>query len=189
MDERSRRPARLARLHPLGGRGLAAAPAHRRDRRLPDARARRGDADRGHARRAARARRGGHGAPHRLVELLGGADRGSRPRRARARADALRRRRRTTTRSSSARSRTRSCPSCERLGIGMLPFFPLASGLLTGKYTRGEAGDRGPARRPRDPRRALGPARAAAAVRGRARRAAALGRDRRPARRCRRSRR
>jgi aryl-alcohol dehydrogenase-like predicted oxidoreductase len=29
-------------------------------------------------------------------------------------------------------------PVCERLGIGMLPFFPLASGLLTGKYTRGE---------------------------------------------------
>jgi aryl-alcohol dehydrogenase-like predicted oxidoreductase len=29
-------------------------------------------------------------------------------------------------------------PACERLGIGMLPFFPLASGLLTGKYRRGE---------------------------------------------------
>ena len=29
-------------------------------------------------------------------------------------------------------------PVCERLGIGMLPFFPLASGLLTGKYRRGE---------------------------------------------------
>ena len=30
-------------------------------------------------------------------------------------------------------------PVCERLGVGMLPFFPLASGLLTGKYRRGEA--------------------------------------------------
>ena len=30
-------------------------------------------------------------------------------------------------------------PACERFGLGMLPFFPLASGLLTGKYTRGEA--------------------------------------------------
>ena len=29
-------------------------------------------------------------------------------------------------------------PVCERLGIGMLPYFPLASGLLTGKYRRGE---------------------------------------------------
>jgi len=30
-------------------------------------------------------------------------------------------------------------PACERFGIGMLPYFPLASGLLTGKYKRGEA--------------------------------------------------
>jgi aryl-alcohol dehydrogenase-like predicted oxidoreductase len=29
-------------------------------------------------------------------------------------------------------------PMCERLGIGVLPYFPLASGLLTGKYRRGE---------------------------------------------------
>jgi aryl-alcohol dehydrogenase-like predicted oxidoreductase len=28
--------------------------------------------------------------------------------------------------------------TCERLGIGVLPYFPLASGLLTGKYRRGE---------------------------------------------------
>jgi aryl-alcohol dehydrogenase-like predicted oxidoreductase len=28
-------------------------------------------------------------------------------------------------------------PTCERLGIGVLPYFPLASGLLTGKYRRG----------------------------------------------------
>ena len=30
-------------------------------------------------------------------------------------------------------------PECERLGLSYLPYFPLASGLLTGKYTRGEA--------------------------------------------------
>ena len=30
-------------------------------------------------------------------------------------------------------------PTCARLGIGVLPYFPLASGLLTGKYRRGEA--------------------------------------------------
>jgi aryl-alcohol dehydrogenase-like predicted oxidoreductase len=29
-------------------------------------------------------------------------------------------------------------PVCERLGLGVLPYFPLASGLLTGKYKRGE---------------------------------------------------
>jgi aryl-alcohol dehydrogenase-like predicted oxidoreductase len=28
-------------------------------------------------------------------------------------------------------------PTCERLGLGVLPYFPLASGLLTGKYRRG----------------------------------------------------
>jgi aryl-alcohol dehydrogenase-like predicted oxidoreductase len=28
-------------------------------------------------------------------------------------------------------------PACGRFGLGMLPFFPLASGLLTGKYRRG----------------------------------------------------
>jgi aryl-alcohol dehydrogenase-like predicted oxidoreductase len=29
-------------------------------------------------------------------------------------------------------------PACVRNGLGMLPYFPLASGLLTGKYGRGE---------------------------------------------------
>jgi aryl-alcohol dehydrogenase-like predicted oxidoreductase len=33
--------------------------------------------------------------------------------------------------------------ACERLGIGFLPYFPLASGLLTGKYRRGEAATEG----------------------------------------------
>lgn len=30
-------------------------------------------------------------------------------------------------------------PACERLGVGFIPYFPLASGLLTGKYRPGEA--------------------------------------------------
>jgi aryl-alcohol dehydrogenase-like predicted oxidoreductase len=34
-------------------------------------------------------------------------------------------------------------PACERLGIGFVPFFPLASGLLTGKYRPGEPGPPG----------------------------------------------
>ena len=29
-------------------------------------------------------------------------------------------------------------PECVRLGIAFLPYFPLASGLLTGKYRRGQ---------------------------------------------------
>jgi aryl-alcohol dehydrogenase-like predicted oxidoreductase len=34
-------------------------------------------------------------------------------------------------------------PLCERLGLGFVPYFPLASGLLTGKYRRGETGPEG----------------------------------------------
>jgi len=29
-------------------------------------------------------------------------------------------------------------PACERFGVGILPYFPLAHGLLSGKYRRGE---------------------------------------------------
>jgi aryl-alcohol dehydrogenase-like predicted oxidoreductase len=34
-------------------------------------------------------------------------------------------------------------PACERHGLGILPYFPLARGLLTGKYRRGQAGPEG----------------------------------------------
>jgi aryl-alcohol dehydrogenase-like predicted oxidoreductase len=34
-------------------------------------------------------------------------------------------------------------PVCGKLGLGFLPYFPLASGLLTGKYRRGEAATEG----------------------------------------------
>jgi aryl-alcohol dehydrogenase-like predicted oxidoreductase len=34
-------------------------------------------------------------------------------------------------------------PACERLEVSILPFFPLAKGLLTGKYRRGERGPKG----------------------------------------------
>ena len=34
-------------------------------------------------------------------------------------------------------------PACDHFGLGFLPFFPLASGLLTGKYVRGEAAPEG----------------------------------------------
>jgi aryl-alcohol dehydrogenase-like predicted oxidoreductase len=34
---------------------------------------------------------------------------------------------------------TELVPALEEYGIGMLPYFPLSSGLLTGKYRRGEA--------------------------------------------------
>lgn len=34
-------------------------------------------------------------------------------------------------------------PECERLGISYLPYFPLESGLLTGKYRQGESAPKG----------------------------------------------
>ena len=34
-------------------------------------------------------------------------------------------------------------PTCRRLGLGFVPYFPLASGLLTGKYRRDEAAPEG----------------------------------------------
>ena len=34
-------------------------------------------------------------------------------------------------------------PLCERLGLGFVPYFPLAHGLLTGKYRQGEAAPAG----------------------------------------------
>jgi aryl-alcohol dehydrogenase-like predicted oxidoreductase len=34
-------------------------------------------------------------------------------------------------------------PACQQFGIGVLPYFPLARGLLTGKYRRGEAAPAG----------------------------------------------
>src|SRR3712207_607380 len=34
-------------------------------------------------------------------------------------------------------------PACERPGLGVIPYFPLASGLRTGKYRRGEPAPEG----------------------------------------------
>jgi aryl-alcohol dehydrogenase-like predicted oxidoreductase len=34
-------------------------------------------------------------------------------------------------------------PACERFGLGLLPYYPLARGLLTGKYQRGQAAPAG----------------------------------------------
>ncbi|MEJ7705844.1 MAG: aldo/keto reductase [Nocardioidaceae bacterium] len=34
-------------------------------------------------------------------------------------------------------------PACEHIGVGLLPFFPLEFGLLTGKYRRGEPAPEG----------------------------------------------
>ena len=44
-------------------------------------------------------------------------------------------------------------PACETFGLGVLPFFPLEYGLLTGKYRRGQGAPAG-SRAARDPTRA-----------------------------------
>jgi aryl-alcohol dehydrogenase-like predicted oxidoreductase len=38
---------------------------------------------------------------------------------------------------------TTQLPACAQLGLGFLPYFPLASGMLSGKYHRGEAAGEG----------------------------------------------
>ena len=40
-------------------------------------------------------------------------------------------------------------PACERLGLGFIPYFPLARGLLTGKVSRRPPAGRGDAALPR----------------------------------------
>jgi aryl-alcohol dehydrogenase-like predicted oxidoreductase len=42
-------------------------------------------------------------------------------------------------------------PALEHYGVGLLPFFPLASGLLTGKYRRGESAAPGTRIKDREP--------------------------------------
>ena len=127
---RKRRPARVTRLPARCGRGLARA-ARQGDHRpplLPPPR--RGDADRGDGR--------GDGRAHR--------------RRKGAVARPLQRRRRLVRRGVAAgrvvavqnqyslvhrNDDETVLPVCRELGIGYIPYFPLESGLLTGKYRRG----------------------------------------------------
>ena len=73
-------------------------------------------------------------------------------------------------------------PACERLGIGFLPYFPLASGLLTGKYRRGEEATEGRLAGREIPEARWDRAEALQALRGRARYLAARRGGGRPAR-------
>ncbi len=71
-------------------------------------------------------------------------------------------------------------PACEELGLGFIPYFPLARGLLTGKYRRGEDAPQGSrlAGEPRAPERPVGPDRVARGVRRASRDRPARRRDR-----------
>ena len=130
-------------LHPPGRRGQPAAAADRLHRPLPDARSRPEDADRRDDRGPRRARPRRQGPVPRLVQLRRLADR----RRRRGRRSTGR-----STRFISAQNNynllerdveAEVTPACLRFGIGMLPFFPLASGLLTGKYHRDQPAPEG----------------------------------------------
>ena len=136
----SRRPGpatQLARVPPLGRRGLARAAAHRRDRHL-------------HAAPAGRRH-----AVAETVEALGELVREGKARYvgvSNVDVDADRRGRRggaahggmplvcVESRYSLIRRGAEEdvIPACERHGLGLLPYYPLESGLLTGKYRRGE---------------------------------------------------
>ena len=126
---------------------------------------------------------GGQGALHRLVELHGGAGRGGRRDRAPSAADAVRLRAERVLAGSRASAERELLPVCERLGIGFMPYFPLASGLLTGKYRRGEPAPEGTRLHGREHRRraTLDRVERLEAFATRAGRAPARGRDRRAA--------
>ena len=118
-----------------GGRGFAAPAAGRGDRPVPVALGRRDDAARGNARGLCAAHAAGQGQGHRRVEPHGAAPRrgaGREPRRSGCRA--TRRCSRTTTSTSARASRARCRTLCVREGIGVIPYFSLAAGFLTGKY-------------------------------------------------------
>ncbi len=136
MDDAGRMKGGSRALHHEGGRGQPAAAQDRLDRPLPAPPRRPADADRGDAARARRPHPPGQGPLHRLLE----------PRRP------GRWSRRSGPPSTRNLNAFVSCqdeyslvvrdierelvPAIEAYRMGLLPFFPLASGLLTGKYRR-----------------------------------------------------
>ena len=133
------RRARLAPLRTPRRRGQPAPAADRPHRPLPAARARRRDADRGDAVGAHRPGPRGQGRATSAARTSPAGrsptPTGPRARRGSSGSSPCR----TATRCSTAPSRTRSCRRARRSGSGVLPYFPLEYGLLTGKYRRGEA--------------------------------------------------
>ena len=125
-------------LHHARGRSEPQAAAHRLDRPLPAAPARSRDADRGDVARARRSGAAGQGARTSAARIFRRRELDAAQRRASTRhglppsSPA-----RTNTACSRAASRSDAgARRCERHGLGLLPYFPLASGLLTGKYRR-----------------------------------------------------
>ncbi len=138
---RPRRQPRQARLYPEAGRGVARPPQDRPHRPLPDARAGSVDADRGDA---GRARRGGRGRQDPLLRRSHFTPEGL--------AEAQARGAESAASPASWRSQdelslvergieTTLLPVIEKEGLALIPYFPLAGGLLSGKYRGGERPD------------------------------------------------
>ena len=136
MDDAGIEEGRLAPLHHVGGRGEPDAAAHRLDRPLPAAPAR--PAARRSRRRCARSTIS-CGRARCATSAARTSRAGRSPTRRGRRAITASRRssaRRTSTACSSAGTSATWCPRSRRSAWACCPYFPLAGGLLTGKYRR-----------------------------------------------------
>ena len=132
--------ARSRALDRAGGRGQPAPPRDRPHRPLPAPRPGRRHAHRGDARRARRAGAGRQGPGDRQLQLRRRAD-PRRPKRPRAAGAArfVERAELLQPAEPRAGAATSLRPRASAWDWRVLPYFPLANGLLTGKYRRGEA--------------------------------------------------
>ena len=117
-------------------RGQPAAARHRLYRPLPPAHRRSADADRGDAARARRSRAAGQGALHRLLVRCrpGRSSRRNGPRRISISTPFVACQERYNLLERELDDAL--MPVLQSYGLGLIPFAPLANGLLTGKYRR-----------------------------------------------------
>ena len=130
---RAARP--VAGQHPPGGGGFAATPADRLHRPVPGARGRPGRAAGRHARRLRPADRAGQGARDRRLQLQRRSPgRSAGHVRAATACRATRACSRNTTSTTAPVSRPSSSRWCAHAKLGVISYYSLASGFLSGKY-------------------------------------------------------
>ena len=137
------------------------APADRPHRPLPDAFRRRDDAGRGDLAGLCAADRAGQGARGRRLQLVAGAAEGLAGRQQEARPAALRVLQPLYNLSDRKEFETEYAPIVPRGGLGVINYYSLAAGFLTGKYRSLDEAVKHP--RPRRPAQALRSTRAASA--------------------------
>ena len=118
-------------------RGEPARLRHRLDRPLPDPPPRAGHRHRRDARRADRPRPRRQGPRDRLLDVPAVADRRGAVGRRAPRPRALRAASSRPTRCSCAGSRPTCCPTCQRYGMGVIPWSPLGRRLAVGPLAQG----------------------------------------------------